>query len=364
MAKAARKKNPAVAMIEFSRTRDIPFNRIRLSDSNVREIDVEQGLDELTQDIDRREDLVMGLNVRAVLDDAGAETGDFETPAGGRRYRAIARLVEARRFPADGLVPCLVKKANAKTSAVDDSYAENVIRLALHPLDQFKAFKRMVDGGMSKEEVADAYRTTPRYIAQRLRLARVAPSLMDAYARSEMTLAMLEAFTVNPDHARQEQVWEALQRSYTKEPHQIRRMLTEGAVRSSDKRAQFVGLEAYEAAGGDILRDLFNADEGGWLQDPGLLDRLVIEKLEREADAIRAEGWKWVEVSPDFPYGHTHDFRRLIGAQRPLTEDETAAHDALRAELDKLEEGYCQTEDIPEEVDRRLGEIETALAAF
>ena len=135
------------------------------------------------------------------------------------------------------------------------------------------------------------------------------------------------AFTVNPDHARQEQVWEALQRSYTKEPHQIRRMLTEGAVRASDKRAQFVGIEAYEAAGGVILRDLFNSDDGGWLQDPGLLDRLVTEKLEREADAVRAEGWKWIEVAPDFPYGHTYDLRRLIGVQRKLTEDETAAHD-------------------------------------
>ncbi|MGA8990668.1 MAG: DNA-binding protein, partial [Rhodoplanes sp.] len=113
-----------------------------------------------------------------------------------------------------------------------------------------------------------------------------------------------------------------------------------------------------------ILRDLFNADDGGWLQDPALLDRLVTEKLDREAETIRAEGWKWVEVSPDFPYGHTYDLRRLIGEQRPLTEGEIAAHDALRAELDKLEEGYCQTEDIPEEVDRRLAEIETALAVF
>ena len=90
----------------------------------------------------------------------------------------------------------------------------------------------------------------------------------------------------------------------------------------------------------------------------------MTEKLNREAEAIRAEGWKWVEVAPDFPYGHTYDLRRLIGEQRPLTEDEIATHDALRAELDKLEEGYCQTEDIPEEVDRRLAEIETALAAF
>ena len=109
MAKAAtRKKNPVVPMIEFSRSRDIPFNRIRLSDSNVREIDVESGLDELTHDIDRREDLVMGLNVRAVLDAGGAETGDFETPAGGRRYRAIARLVVAGGFPGGGVVSCLV----------------------------------------------------------------------------------------------------------------------------------------------------------------------------------------------------------------------------------------------------------------
>jgi ParB family transcriptional regulator, chromosome partitioning protein len=141
-------------------------------------------------------------------------------------------------------------------------------------------------------------------------------------------------------------------------------MLTEGAVRASDKRAQFGGVEAYEDAGGVILRDLFNADDGGWLQDPGLLDRLVTEKLNRKAEIIQAEGWKWVEVSPDFPYGHTYDLRRLIGEQRPLTEDEIAAHDALRAELDKLEESYCQTEDTPEEVDRRLAEIESALAAF
>ena len=136
MAKAARKK-PVAPMIVFSLARDIPFNRIRLSDSNVRETDVEAGLDELTHDIDRREDLVQGLNVRAILDEDGNETGDFETPAGGRRYRSIARLVEAGRFPADGLVPCIVKKADAKTSAVDDSLAENLLRLALHPLDPF-----------------------------------------------------------------------------------------------------------------------------------------------------------------------------------------------------------------------------------
>jgi type IV secretory pathway TrbL component len=136
MTKAAKKKS-AVAMIVFSQSRDIPFNRIFLSDSNVREINVEDDLDELTHDIDRREDIVQGLNVRAIRDADGNETGDFETPAGGRRYRAIARLVEAGRFPSDGPVPCLVKKANAKTSAVDDSLAENTVRLAILAIQLF-----------------------------------------------------------------------------------------------------------------------------------------------------------------------------------------------------------------------------------
>ena len=364
MARAAKKKNPALQMIEFSRARDIPFNRIRLSADNVREIDVEAGLDDLTHDIERREDLVQGLNVRAVFDENGDETGDFETPAGGRRYRSIARLVEAGRFPADGLVPCIVKKADAKTSAVDDSLAENLLRLALHPLDQFKAFKRMFDMGMSKEEIADAWRTTPRYIMQRLRLATVAPSLLDAYAKNEMTLAMLEAFTVNPDHERQQQVWERISNSWQKEPWQIRSLLTETTVPAADKRARFIGIDAYEAAGGPVLRDLFSEENGGWLQDVTLLDRLVEEKLRSVADEIAGQGWKWIDASVELPYGYANGLRRLVGVTQELTGEERATREALRDEYDELESQYAEAEELPDDVDQRLGEIEAELEAF
>lgn len=365
MAKAARKsKKPAAAMIVFSRSRDIPFNRIRLSDSNVRETDVEAGLDDLTHDIDRREDIVQGINVRAILDAEGNETGDFETPAGGRRFRAIARLVEAGRFPADGLVPCLVKKADAKTSAVDDSLAENMLRLGLHPLDQFRAFKRMFDDGMTKEEIADAYRTTPRYITQRMRLASVSLALLEVYARNGMTLAMLEAFTVNPDHARQEQVWETVQRSYNVQPWQVRQLLTETTVPTDDKRVRFVGVDAYEQAGGAMLRDLFSENDGGWLEDVALLDRLVAEKLKAIADEVAAEGWKWIAVDTSQPYGYDNGLREITGSFADLTDEERAARDALRNEYDDLESEYSEHDELPEEIDQRLGEIEAALDSF
>src|SRR3546814_14730121 len=76
----------------------------------------------------------------------------------------------------------------------------------------------------------------------------------------------------------------------------------ESTVRASDKRVQFVGLEAYEQAGGVVLRDLFQHDDGGWLQDVALLDHLVTEKLPAEAEQVAAEGWKWIEVATEFPY--------------------------------------------------------------
>ena len=351
------KSQPKIAL---SVSRDIPFNKLVLSQSNVRRVKAGVGIEELAEDIARRT-LLQSLTVRPVLDESGAETGMYEVPAGGRRYRALELLVKQKRLARTAPVPCIVRTGGI---AEEDSLAENVQRAPLHPLDQFRAFLALREKGQSEEEIAAAFFVSVAVVRQRLRLAAVSPKLLEVYAEDGMTLEQLMAFTVNPDHARQTQVWEALQHSPIRQPYQIRRLLTENAVRASDKRAQFVGLAEYEAAGGIVLRDLFEADDGGWLQDPALLDRLVAEKLEREAEAVRAEGWKWVEVAPEFPYGHTYGLRRLSGSEVPLTKKETKAREALKAELDKIEETYAEAEEIPEEVDARLGEIETALAAF
>ena len=168
-----------------------------------------------------------------------------------------------------------------------------------------------------------------------------------------MTLEQPMAFTVNPDHARQEQVWDAVQRGYDKGAHAIRRMLTEATVRASDKRVRFVGLDAYEEAGGVVLRDLFQSDDGGWLTDGGLLDMLVAEKLRDEADAVRAEGWRWVEVAPDLPYGHTFGLRGIVGERAELTVEEQAARDALVAEQEQIESEYYNAE-LPDEIGRSV----------
>jgi len=201
-------------------------------------------------------------------------------------------------------------------------------------------------------------------VKQRLRLVTVSPRLLDLYAEDQVTLEQVMAFSVTSDHARQEQVWDSLVRAYNREPYYIRKLLTEGTVRAADKRVRFVGIEAFEAAGGVVQRDLFEPDGGGWLQDPALLDRLVSEKLAVSAEAVQDEGWKWIEVASDFPYGHTARMRRLIGTPVALTEADQAERDQLQAEYDRLIEAHAGADAVPEEIERRVEEIGIALAAF
>ena len=351
--------NPKLVL---SRSQDIPFNKLVLSQSNVRRVKVGLSIEELAEDIAHR-GLLQSLNVRPILDAAGVETGMFEIPAGGRRYRALESLVKQKRMAKTTPVPCVLRE-RGDTTAEEDSLAENVQRVNLHPLDQFRSFRTLREQGLGEEEIAARFFVTPAIVKQRLRLAAVSQRLLDIYAGDGMTLEQLMAFTVTDDHARQEQVWDGLAQGFNKEPYTIRRLLTEGAVQASDKRAQFVGVEAYEAAGGVVTRDLFDEDGGGWLQDPVLLDRLATEKLKAAAENLSGEGWKWIAVATDFPYGHTSGLRRLIGQMPELNAEEHASREALRSEMDRLEQNYAGADELPDEIDARLGEIETALEAF
>jgi ParB family chromosome partitioning protein len=356
MAKAAQN-------IVLSPSRDIPFNKLVLSQANVRRIKAGVSVEELAEDIARR-GLLQSLNVRPMLDADGVETGTFEIPAGGRRFQALSLLVKQKRLAKTAPIPCIVRDAASDILAEDDSLAENMQRVALHPLDQFRAFLALREKGQGEEAIAAAFFVTPQIVKQRLKLASVAPALLEVYAEDGLTLEQLMAFTVNPDHARQVQVWDAVKNSWNKEPYAIRRMLTETSVRASDRRAVFVGVDAYEAAGGVVLRDLFQGDDGGWLEDPALLDRLVSEKLQAEAEALASEGWKWIEVATDLPYGYSHGLRRLAGDPAPMTDQESVAHATLLAEYQALEEKYSGEDEYPEEIDARLGQLEMAMEAL
>jgi ParB family chromosome partitioning protein len=355
----------AAPKLVLSPSRDIPFNQLVLSQRNVRTVKSGVSIGELALDIARRT-LLQSLNVRPILDDAGAETGMFEVPAGGRRFRALELLVAQKRLAKDAPIPCVVRtpSSNEDSSAEEDSLAENVFREQLHPLDQFRAMQVLVDQGVQVEDIAARFMTTSAVVRQRLKLASVSPVLCELYAKDEMTLDQLMAFSVTEDHGRQEQVWNVLAKHWDRSAGEIRRRLTETSVHASNRRVAFIGLDAYVAAGGTVMRDLFEDDRGGWLQDVGLLDQLVMEKLGAEGERIGAEGWKWVSVAMDFAYGHDAGMRQLHGAEVPISHAEQAVLDALQDEMATIEAQHGQNSDVPDEVNARYEAVQREMMAI
>ncbi|TAA50296.1 ParB/RepB/Spo0J family partition protein [Shinella sp. JR1-6] len=352
----------AIQKISLNAGRDIPFNKLVLSQQNVRKTKAGVSIEELADDIARR-GLLTSINVRAELDAEGRETGIYRIPAGGRRYRALKLLVDRKQLTKTTAVPCIVSEG--ETLEAEDSLAENVKRADLHPLDEFRAMMVLREQGLDEEEIAARFHISVATVKQRLRLASVSPRLLELYGDDQMKLGQVMAFSLTKDHARQEQVWETVSRTQSTDPYYIRRLLTETAVRATDRRATYVGIEAYEAAGGIVMRDLFEQDNGGWLQDPALLEQLVLEKLTADAEALKTEeGWKWVNSAIDFHFGHASGLRRFYGKQAEFTEEELARHDSLQAEFDKLSEEYEAADDYSEETEARLDDLDAQLTAL
>ncbi|MBF22802.1 MAG: chromosome partitioning protein ParB [Pusillimonas sp.] len=262
--------------------------------------------------------------------------GTYEVIAGGRRLQAMQILIKAERMKPDAKVWAkLVDNAHA----YEASLTENVQREAMHPADEFEAFARLIDEGSSAEAIAARFGVTPAAVRRRLRLASVAPDLIDIYRKGDMTLDALMAFTVTEDQDAQRAVWASLENYYTKDAGEIRRRLTQEAVTAGHAMARYVGLEAYHEAGGRSFTDLFATEDerGIYLQDVTLLEQLTNNKLALVATEIEKEGWAWVQVQPTFDSAW-YSFGRVRPEMGTLSNEQQTQIEEIDSRLQATEE--------------------------
>jgi ParB family chromosome partitioning protein len=339
---------------------DVPLNKLKKSPKNARKVPHrEADIVALAGSIGAKR-MLQPLIVEPEFVEGGAPTGFYLVTIGeGRR---LAQLLRAKRGEIKKTHPirCVVETT---LDAQEISLDENVTRSGMHPADQFEAFRDQAERrGFGLEEIAARFGVSPQLVRQRLRLGAVSPKLMAVYREDGLTLDQLMAFAVSEDHERQEQVFEQLA-AQGRQPHTIRRAMTELKVSATDRRAIFVGLDAYLEAGGPVLRDLFTEDRGGWLEDVALLDRLTAEKLAGIATQVReAEGWKWAEAHLDYPHGNPCSRVYPVAVER--SEDEKAEIDAISSEYDALVAKWSHLEELPPDVEARLDEIDAQLEAF
>jgi ParB family chromosome partitioning protein len=337
----------------------VPLNRLKASPKNARKTPHSPATIEAFAASIKTKGVLQPPVVEIERDGEGAPTGNYLVTIGEGRRQGLRLLAKRKAIKRTHPVRVIV---DAENDAHEISLDENITREAMHPADQFEAFQRLaVEKGYGPDEIGARFGVSAQVVRQRLRLGSAAPELMAAYREGMLALDQLMAFCVSADQDRQRQVFEQIG------PHTpayaIRRAMTEAKVRVDDRRVRFVGVEAYSEAGGGVLRDLFTEDGGGWLEDVVLLDRLVGDKLAGLADEARArEGWKWAEVSLDYP--DVSAFGRVYPVAVERSEADAAEIVVLSEEYDRLVSETDAAEMLPPEVDARLEEIDKALQAF
>jgi ParB family chromosome partitioning protein len=305
----------------------LSVEQLALSPTNVRKTPATEAEDAELEASIRAHGILQNLIVHATGIDG---KGVYLVDAGGRRLKILQKLA------AEGVIDAKHYKVSCKIEqpeqAVETSLAENTVRAAMHPADEFVAMAELIDADHAIEDIARRFGTSERHVKQRLRLGKLAPELLDAYRAGDISLDVVTAFTLGADHAAQLAVWNQLKANSYIQPYTVKRLLTESAVPLDSDLGMFVGAEAYEAAGGKVttdLTDLFSGDDDGFLDDPALVRRLAIEKLEAKAAELRPQ-WAWAKPVLDPEYGFLAQYARF-------TPKRGAVPPELAAELEQIE---------------------------
>ncbi|MGH1413477.1 MAG: ParB/RepB/Spo0J family partition protein [Pelagimonas sp.] len=349
----AKTKAAGAASLPQAELQMIPLNKLVISPKNVRKTPATEAQDaELYASIKET-----GLKQNLLVHKVDAK---YHVHAGGRRLAALHKLADDKVIKSSHQVACSVEDPD---QAEDTSAAENMIRAAMHAADQFEAFAALRKKGRTEDQIASQFGITTDLVRRRLKLASVSPELMELFRAGEMSLDCVMAFTLTDDHARQIEAWETVKQHYSPSPHSIRNHLTQQSYSGASKLALFVGIDAYKAAGGTVIEDLFAERDAMHLEDPDLLEKLATEKLQGLTDEA-GKTWKWAEACLDVDYDSFRPYGRVY--PQPLDPDP-----ALVTEKAKLEERHAVleadydeqtwTEELQKEEDqiwKRLREIE------
>ena len=273
------KKSASKSIVTF------PLSKLVLSPINPRQDVQEADIEALAQSIK-----ACGLLQNLI----GIEDGDtIGIVAGGRRLRALTYLLDNKDILASFPVP--VRIADNEEQALEWANTENAARKELSTVEEIKAYGTMAQKGFAPEKIATAFARTVRHVKGRLKLANLAPCILEALAEGGITLDTAAAYTLSDDQDKQADLFYSLRNTWNRNtPYVIKRALMEEVNTASDRRALLVGRDAYEAAGGKVREDLFGEDV--YFLDSDILDRLTREVLEAERQTLLAAGWKWVEI--------------------------------------------------------------------
>ena len=235
------------------------------------------------------------------------EDGRFGAIDGGRRFRAISRLVDSGRLPPDWPVICVVREDLTEAEMTELSLTAALQPRELRPWEIDAAILRAHEQGDSVADIVERIGQPERWVRQRLRLGRLAPEIFAAYAAGDLSIEKARAYAATEDRELQLAAWKhfAEQPAWQHSANAIHAFLKVGD-REEQRMLAFVGAEVYRAAGGRFELDLFAdaPEDRGRVADPGKLAELADNKLALVRQELRRRtGRSDLTFSPAAPTG-------------------------------------------------------------
>ncbi len=340
----------------------IPLAKLHLSPANVRKNDSQLFIDELAANIAEN-----GLLQNLVVAPMAKPKGHYCVTAGGRRLRAMNRLVELGQWAKNVNVDCRSLQGDAAQQS-EVSFAENFMQLKMTVTDEIRAFKHFINEGSDVDGIARRLGLTRRHIEARLRLADLAEPIFAALDEGTITLDIAKAYASTASHERQLMVWEQMANHWQgNNADTIRRMIAHASLPSTSPIARYVGEEAYREAGGHIESDLFQAETGDKWLDSEIALRIAGEKLQAFAVEVATEtGYGWVRPLVGTRVDHAA-VEALHPAQveaAPLSEEEQARIATIADEMAEIEtkfEAGLDDDGDADALEDRFGALEAEL---
>ncbi len=206
----------------------------------------------------------------------------FEIVAGQRRYYALQKLSsEAEIDP----VPCIVMKEGDDARAIEASLAENIARLPMDEIDQYKAFAALIKQGKSVEEIAARFGISERLVTQRLAIANLIGPILTSYSKGDIHPSTIRILTMATK--KQQKAWLALfnsEEEHAPEGYRLKCWLFGGA--DIPVEHALFDLEAYK---GSIVSDLFGEER--YFDDAATFWDLQNKAIGEAKDRYLSEGW-------------------------------------------------------------------------
>jgi ParB family chromosome partitioning protein len=286
---------------------------------NARKVGREDDVESLAASI-AAHGLGQALNVKEI-------GGEIYVADGNRRLAALRLNASKGLISADEPIDCRFGEGGDELSL-----ALNIERVPMHLADEYQKFHELHAGGLTDGDIAQRFGIEVKRVRRMLAVGALAPVVLDAWRNDEFpdgdrAFASVCAFTLASTIEDQERVFKRLKKQGALWSNSIRGAFGAGN-REAARLVKFIGVEAYRAAGGLVVEDLFSDDHA--IADPGLAERLANDKLKAKVDELAADGWSWASLAADLPSGWSYSWQKL-GAKKKASAEDKARSGAVVA---------------------------------